>query len=180
MPPLLFAIAIIALIVMAGFWLRRERTSAAAAVAVRNELIARYDLDEAYVSGEDDSLIGLSFATRQLLFGTIGAPQRLPFDALRAVEGLRDGVVMVRTARDGAPLAPTNDASDLPPHTVRSLALRITVDGPEPGVHTILFADGGKQGLDPQNMYLRQQAVLTEAWYGRLVKAMQEAVAGPV
>ena len=172
--PVLWAVSTAALICLIGFWLRRERTSAAQATAVRDQLIGKYDLDEAYVSGDDDSFVGLSQAKKELLVGRIDTPQRLPFRAIRAVEGLRDGVVMVRSGRDGLP-PPPGDPDALPPHVIHSLGLRITVDEPESADHLVLFADGGKQGLDPQNLYLRQQAALTEAWYRKLVEAMRAA-----
>lgn len=171
--PVLWAVSIAALICLIGFWLRRERTSAVAAKAVRDQLIGKFDLDAAYVSGDDDSFAGLSTVRREMLIGRVDAPQRLPFRAIRAVEGLRDGAVMVRIGRDGLP-PPPGDPDALPPQVIHSLALRITVDVPEPGDHLILFADGGKQGLDPQNLYLRQQAALTEAWYRKVAAAMRD------
>ncbi|MFN3559508.1 MAG: hypothetical protein ACK4UQ_09495 [Brevundimonas sp.] len=176
MGPVVFAISLGCLICLIGFWLRRERTTAAAAKGVRDRLIETYGLDEAYVSGDDDSFVGLSMAKRELLVGRVETPQRLPFGAIRAVEGLRDGAVMVRTARDGVPPPPA-DPDALPPHMIRSLGLRITVDAPEPGDHVILFANGGKQGLDPQNLYLRQQAALAEAWYRKVAVAMRDGAA---
>ncbi len=171
--PVFWAVPTAALICLIGFWLRRERTSAVAARAIRDELIGKFGLDEAYVSGDDDSFVGLSMAKRELLVGRVETPRRLQFRAVRAVEGLRDGVVIVRTGRDGVP-PPSADPDALPPHVIHSLALRITVDAPEPGEHVILFADGGKRGLDPQNLYLRQQAALAEAWYRKVAGAMRD------
>jgi hypothetical protein len=177
MTVLIYVTTIGALICVIAFGLSRERTRAKAAIAVRDQLSADHGLDEAYVSGEDDSMIGLSRKLMVLVVGTTSAQRRIPFHAIRSVEGLRDGVVMVRTDREAAAAGPALENGPLPPQTIRSLTLRITVDDPEPTAHSVLFLDGGKQGLEPHNTHLLQQAALTEAWYRRVVEVMPRTTA---
>lgn len=175
---LLYLTVVGAGICVIAYGLSRERTRAKAAMAARDELILAHGLDEAYVSGEDDSVVGLSRSPGVLVVGTIGEQRRIPFHAIRSVEGLRDGVLMVRADRGAAAApAPPLETGPLPPQAVRSLSLRITVDDPEPTAHSVLFLDGGKQGLEAHNTHLREQAALTEAWYKRVVEAMRRAEA---
>ncbi|KQW79675.1 hypothetical protein [Brevundimonas sp. Root1279] len=169
---------LIAAVVFAIFWLMarsmtREKTRVKSAEAARQRLVAEHALDDAFVSEDDGSLIGLSTTRRILVLGDKDGDRVIPFEALRLVEGLRDDAVLVRAAREPLEAGPASEGDALPPPTTRTLSLRITADDPEPTARSVLFLDGGRHGLEPHNAHLRQQAALTEAWYRKVVEAMR-------
>lgn len=172
---------LIAAFVVALFWLlarsiERTRSRERAVEAASRRVTAEHGLDEVYVSEDDGSLIGLSAERRILVLGGKDGDRVVPFDAIRLVEGVRNGTVLVRAERDGPALAPARhrESFDLP-ERISALTLRITVEGPDPTEHAVLFLDGGKHGLEPHNSHLRQQAALAEAWYRKVVEAMRPA-----
>lgn len=151
---------------------KRERAAETARTA-KSYVMNEHGLDDVFVSDEDGSLIGLSATRRILVLGGRDGNRVTPFDAIRSVEGLRDGIVLVSAERGGTAAMPAGDRDSPPPQRVRTLTLRITFDGPEPTGHSVLFLDGGKHGLEPLNRHLHEQAALTEAWYRRVVQAMR-------
>lgn len=169
---------LIAAVVFAISWLMarsmtREKTRVKSAAVARQRVVAEHGLDDAFVSEDDGSLIGLSATRRILVLGGKDGDRVIPFEALCLVEGLRDDTVLVRAAR--APLAagPVAEGDTLPPPTTRTLSLRITAEAPAATSHSVLFLDGGRHGLESHNAHLRQQAALTEAWYRKAVEAMR-------
>lgn len=170
---ILISAAVVVLFTFMARSIERNRKRERAAATAKTHVVNEHGLDDVFVSDEDGSLIGLSTTRRILVLGGRDGSRALPFDAIRSVAGLRDRVVLVSTEREGVAATSTGDRDAPPPQRVRTLSLRIRVDGPEPIEQSILFLDGGKHGLESLNSHLHEQAALTEAWYRRVVEAMR-------
>ena len=149
----------------------RHRRAAAIAAAARTQQGG----GDLYVSLEDSRLVGLSAGGATLVLGRGEDTRAVPAASLLAVEGLRDGQVMIRAELAGDPVTPTPMAqqtvADLPDR-ILSLGLRVTV---ESEAFEVLFFDGGRHGVSPSNEAFRKQAAQTEAWFKRLSTAMRLA-----
>jgi hypothetical protein len=168
----LFTLAIIALV----GWLvvrsmNREKARRDRSQAIKARLLQAHGIEDVFISREDDSFLGLSGDSALILLGQGDEGRTFPVAAIRAVEGLRDGTVMIRAEPDGDPITPAaeQDVSDLPERIV-SLGLRVTL---EDETHTVLFFQGGRHGVDPVNEQFRKQAARTEEWFRKLSTAMR-------
>lgn len=170
--------ALIALAVI-GFlaWLtvqamNRDKASRRRAEAIRAAVRQAHGIEDVFVSPEDGSFVGLSADGARIVLGK-GEGQSAPVAAIRAVEGVRDGAVLIRAEPGGDPVTPAaeQDVTDLP-ERIRTLELRVTLDEQ---AHTVLFFEGGRHGVTPDNAPFRQQAALAEVWFRKVSTAMRLA-----
>jgi hypothetical protein len=151
----------------------RDKARRDLAVAIKARVRQAHGLQDVFVSREDDSFVGLSGDGATVVLGRGDEEQAVPVAAIRSVEGLRDGMVLIRAEPDSNPVAPPTEQSvaDVP-RRIQSLALRVTV---EDQPFTVLFFDGGRHGADPVNEQFRKSAARTEAWFRKLSTAMRLA-----
>jgi hypothetical protein len=172
-------IALMALAVI-GFlaWLtvramNRDKASRNRVDAIRAAVRQAHGIEDVFVSPEDGSFVGLSGDGARIVLGKGEEGHSAPVTAIRAIEGVRDGAVLIRAEPDGDPVTPAadQDVTDLP-ERIRTLELRVTLDEQ---AHTVLFFEGGRHGVTPDNAPFRQQAALAEVWFRKISTAMRLA-----
>lgn len=155
--------------------MNREKRKRDRAAAIRTQQQERHGVDDLFVSREDGSFVGLSADGDRVLLGKGDDGQVFPAASIRAVEGLRDGIVLIRAEPDGDPVTPAPIAEQSVvdvPERILSMGLRVTLADQ---AFTVLFYEGGRHGVDPANEEFRKQAARTEAWFRKLSSAMRLA-----
>lgn len=153
----------------------REKASRDRAAAISKRVRQAHGIEDLFVSRDDGGFVGLAGDGDRIVLGQGDDGQAFPVASIRAVEGLRDGVVLVRAEPDGDPVTPAPVAEQTVadvPERIRSLSLRITLDDE---TRTVLFFDGGHHGADPISESFRAAAAQTEAWFRKLSTAMRLA-----
>lgn len=172
---LVIAAAVVVLFTFMARSIARKRQRERASETARASVIGAYALDDVFVSDVDGSFVGLSSDGERVVVGRGEDSRAFPTTAIRAVEGVRDGVVLIRAEPDGDPVAPVPVAEQGvadAPDRIASLGLRLTV---EDQVFDIVFHDTGRHGVSADNAPFRKQAALTEAWFRKLSTAMRRA-----
>jgi|GEM_PF-6526926 len=153
----------------------REKASRDRVEAITVRVRQAHGIEDLFVSREDGGFVGLSGDGARIVLGRGDDGRSFPVAAITAIEGLRDGLVLIRAEPNGEPVAPApvaeQDITDVP-ERIRSLSLRVTLDQ---DAHTILFFDGGRHGAEPINEAFRSAAAQTEAWFRKLSTAMRLA-----
>lgn len=167
-------------VILAIGWLtvrsmNREKGRRDRAEAIKARVRERHGAADLFVSREDGSFVGLSADGDRIIVGKTDDGHTFPVSDLLAVEGVRDGVVLIRAEPDGDPVtaAPVAEqgVADVP-ERIRALGLRLTIGAQ---VFEVLFFDGGRHGISPLNEAFRKQAVRAEAWHRKLSTAMRLA-----
>jgi hypothetical protein len=157
--------------------MNRDKAARDRAEAVKVRVRQAHGIEDLFVSREDGGFVGLSGDGARIILGQGDDGRSFPVAAITAIEGLRDGLVLIRAEPNGDPVAPApvaeQDITDVP-ERIRSLSLRVTLDQ---DTHTIPFFDGGRHGADPINEGFRSAAAQTEAWFRKLSTAMRLAQA---
>lgn len=155
----------------------REKASRDRVEGIRRRVSRAHGIEDLFISRDDGGFVGLSGDEGRIVLGQGDDGRAFPVTAIRAVEGLRDGVVLIRAELDGDPVTPAPVAeqgiADVP-ERIRSLSLRVTLDDE---TCTVLFFDGGRHGAEPVSEAFRAAAAQTEAWFRKLSTAMRLAKA---
>lgn len=153
--------------------MNREKAARNRVKATRARVSTSHGIEDVFVSPEDDSLVGLSADGVRVVLGK-GAETRVFATAdIRAIEGVRDGAVLVRAEPGGDPVtpAPQQSVADLPDR-IGKLTLQVTTADAD---YAVLFFDGGRHGVTAANEPFRAQAAEAETWFRKLSNAMRLA-----
>lgn len=166
------AALLICVVIFAIGWItirsmNREKAKVDRVAATGLRISQTYDLSDLHVSRDGDSFIGLTPDGTSLAVGGDQGETLVPVADIAAIEGRRDGTVLVRLDRTGPPInaRPVSSVAALPDR-ITSLSLRILTTGGT--AFEVSFFDGGRHGVPPSNAAFRLAAVEVESWYRKL------------
>jgi hypothetical protein len=153
---------------------RRDREQERAVRAVQDRLGQRYKPEKVFVSGWDQSAVGLNLERGVVVLSGADGDAEYPLAAIAEIEGLRDGTLLRRIRRgDAEPAGAAAGGGKGDVIRINTLDLRITVDDPARPVWIVRFFDWPAGGVSPGNVAFQAAARDAESWFRQLSDAIR-------